>query len=151
MKEEEKFKKAGEKVSKKYVEEVISETKMDDAKKVIELEDEILEKVNNFVKEHLSEDLSQKFTCFILRIKMLIKMVKDFFSDNPPPVPWYSIAAASAAILYFFNPFDIVPDIIPIIGYGDDLIFLKIVWGSVSKDIDEYIKWSDNKLPKECI
>ncbi|MCD6176854.1 MAG: hypothetical protein J7K29_03345, partial [Candidatus Cloacimonetes bacterium] len=78
MKEEEKFKKAGEKVSKKYVEEVISETKMNDAKKVIELEDEILEKVNNFVKEHLSEDLSQKFTCFILRIKMLIKMVKDF-------------------------------------------------------------------------
>lgn len=37
-------------------------------------------------------------------------------------LPWKTAAAITAALLYFINPFDIVPDFIPVVGYLDDVV-----------------------------
>ncbi|OQX50743.1 MAG: hypothetical protein B5M53_11815, partial [Candidatus Cloacimonas sp. 4484_209] len=57
------------------------------------------------------------FDAFLKRIKILVSLLKDYKSKKYREVPWRVIAAVVFAILYFINPFDIIPDFIPGIGY----------------------------------
>lgn len=41
-------------------------------------------------------------------------------------VPWYARALAAIIVAYALSPIDLIPDIIPIIGYLDDLILVPL-------------------------
>jgi len=43
-----------------------------------------------------------------------------------PRVPWYAKALALLVVAYAFSPIDLIPDVIPILGYLDDLILLPL-------------------------
>ena len=43
-----------------------------------------------------------------------------------PRVPWYAKALAAAIVAYALSPVDLVPDVIPVLGYLDDLILIPI-------------------------
>jgi uncharacterized membrane protein YkvA (DUF1232 family) len=68
-----------------------------------------------------------RFDRFIKQIKLAISLVKDFRNKSYTQVPWRTIALISAAIIYFINPFDAVPDILPVIGIADDAILFATV------------------------
>jgi uncharacterized membrane protein YkvA (DUF1232 family) len=37
-------------------------------------------------------------------------------------VPWYARLFAAGVVAYAFSPIDLIPDVIPVLGYLDDLI-----------------------------
>lgn len=41
-------------------------------------------------------------------------------------VPWYARALAAIVVAYALSPIDLIPDVIPIIGYLDDLILVPL-------------------------
>lgn len=41
-------------------------------------------------------------------------------------VPWYAKALALTVAAYAFSPIDLIPDIIPVLGYLDDLLILPL-------------------------
>jgi uncharacterized membrane protein YkvA (DUF1232 family) len=41
-------------------------------------------------------------------------------------VPWYARALAAVFVAYALSPIDLIPDVIPIIGYLDDLILVPL-------------------------
>lgn len=41
-------------------------------------------------------------------------------------VPWYAKAFAAIVVAYALSPIDLIPDIIPVIGYLDDLILMPL-------------------------
>ena len=41
-------------------------------------------------------------------------------------VPWYARALAAIVVAYALSPIDLIPDIIPVIGYLDDLILVPL-------------------------
>jgi uncharacterized membrane protein YkvA (DUF1232 family) len=41
-------------------------------------------------------------------------------------VPWYARALAAIIVAYALSPIDLIPDVIPIIGYLDDLILVPL-------------------------
>jgi uncharacterized membrane protein YkvA (DUF1232 family) len=43
-----------------------------------------------------------------------------------PKVPWYTRFLAICVVGYAFNPIDLIPDFIPVIGYLDDLILVPL-------------------------
>lgn len=53
------------------------------------------------------------------------------------------------AILYFLNPFDIVPDALPFIGYIDDVTILGWVISSLRSDIEDFRRWEIEQAVKE--
>lgn len=75
----------------------------EDLKKVIDKADEIKEKFEG--KGPLGR--------FISDVKLMISLIKDYYDGKYRKIPFYSIAAIIAALLYVFNPFDIIPDAIP--------------------------------------
>ncbi len=72
-----------------------------------------------------------------MQIRLLYEMLRDSFKGDFD-VPWYTIAAVAAALIYFINPWDIVPDFIPVIGYLDDATVIALCIKLVQKDLKRY-------------
>lgn len=41
-------------------------------------------------------------------------------------VPWYARLLAGVVVAYAFSPIDLIPDVIPVLGYLDDLILVPL-------------------------
>jgi uncharacterized membrane protein YkvA (DUF1232 family) len=48
------------------------------------------------------------------------------------------------AIIYFVNPFDLIPDFIPVIGYLDDVAVIALAVASIHNDLDDFRAWEAN-------
>jgi len=92
-------------------------------------------------KKEMDEKLKEvpgKFTRLVNQVKLLYAMIKDYRSGQYKEVPWYTIAVAAAAILYFLTPLDFIPDWIPIGGYIDDAAVLAFCVNALRDDLRKY-------------
>lgn len=71
----------------------------------------------------------------------LLSMTKDYATGTYRGLPRSTVLAVAFGLLYVLNPFDLMPDFIPGIGYLDDMSMLALVIGSVRKDVAEYARW----------
>ncbi|HEU5146595.1 MAG TPA: DUF1232 domain-containing protein, partial [Chryseosolibacter sp.] len=60
------------------------------------------------------------------RFFVLGRLIKAYALGQYREVPWKTILLIVAAVIYFVNPLDLVPDIIPLTGLTDD--FAVLVW-----------------------
>ena len=74
-------------------------------------------------------------------LKLLIGMLRDYLRGTYRDVPFGSLAAVAAAVLYFASPIDAIPDFIPGLGYVDDAAVLMLCMKMVKKDIQAYRDW----------
>lgn len=58
----------------------------------------------------------------VLMVPNLVKLVGRLLAD--PRVPRRSKIALGAAAAYIASPIDLIPEVIPVIGWADDVIFL---------------------------
>ena len=80
-------------------------------------------------------------------IKELISLLKDYAQKNYRDIPLKSIIAIGAAIAYFISPIDIIPDTLPIIGYLDDALVIKLAMDLIGDDVNEYKNWKKETKP----
>lgn len=78
---------------------------------------------------------------YVGKAKTMFSLVKDYRSGHYREVPWKSIAAITGALLYVLNPFDLIPDLIPMIGLMDDASVLAVCLKMVNDDLDKYMEW----------
>ena len=83
------------------------------------------------------ESLESLFGLVNTFIRMLSAHLKGTFQETP----WRTLALVVAGLLYFVNPFDLVPDFIPVAGLLDDLTFLLLVLKSIRKDVNLFQEW----------
>lgn len=50
--------------------------------------------------------------------RLFVAVAKD------PRVPWYAKAAAAGSVAYVVSPFDVIPDVLPIVGRIDDVYLI---------------------------
>ena len=70
-------------------------------------------------------------------------MLRDYATGRYRKVPWTSILSLIGGLIYFLNPFDFVPDFIPLKGLVDDATILIYVLHSIKGDLDQYQEWRD--------
>ena len=56
-------------------------------------------------------------------------------------IPLRTLIKIIAALVYFLNPIDLVPDAIVGIGFIDDLAVLTWVYRSAQEELDSFIEW----------
>lgn len=56
-------------------------------------------------------------------------------------LPWRSILYAVAAIIYFVNPIDLIPDALLGIGFIDDVAVISVVVRAIRRDIMDFQTW----------
>jgi uncharacterized membrane protein YkvA (DUF1232 family) len=72
-------------------------------------------------------------------------LVKAYAQGEYRTIPWKSFLLVVAAILYFINPIDLIPDLMPVLGLTDDFAILLMVYKSIGSDIDSFLEWEKSK------
>ena len=85
--------------------------------------------------EEKAENLGDKKNDFLL----LIDMVKDSM-DGSFEIPALTLASIIGSIIYVISPFDAIPDIIPVLGWGDDVAVIGVVMASIATIVEDYKK-----------
>jgi len=47
-----------------------------------------------------------------------------WIAARDPRVPWYAKLVAAAVAAYAFSPIDLIPDLVPVLGYLDDIVIV---------------------------
>ena len=74
-------------------------------------------------------------------LQSLSRLIKAWMQGKYTTVPWRTVVLSIAAILYFVNPLDVIPDLLPAFGFLDDAGVLAFVLQSIRKDIDRFLDW----------
>lgn len=72
--------------------------------------------------------------------KLLLAMVKDIWAGNFK-VSTMDMAIITGAILYVVTPIDAIPDLLPFLGWVDDIAIISMAMGKLSKVIGDYKFW----------
>ena len=94
-----------------------------------------------------SEELQRKFSArgplarFVEDGKLLMSIVKDYWAGAYRQVPYGVIASSVFTLIYVLNPFDMVPDVLPLIGQLDDVAVLGACLLMVEHDLHTYKDW----------
>jgi uncharacterized membrane protein YkvA (DUF1232 family) len=78
---------------------------------------------------------------FITDIKLFFAIIQDYVKGNYREVPYWTIAAIVAALLYVLSPVDLIPDFIPVVGYVDDALVMAACLKMVEQDLYKYKEW----------
>ena len=77
---------------------------------------------------------------------VLGRLLKAYALGHYREIPWKTLLLIVAAIIYFVNPLDLVPDLIPLTGLTDDFAVLLWVYNSASDEINKFLAWEKNKV-----
>ena len=80
-------------------------------------------------------------------LQALLRLVQAWWKKDYLEIPWKTILYAASAIFYFVNPFDLIPDFIPLAGFLNDITVITFVTVSLKKDITKFKEWES--LPKD--
>jgi uncharacterized membrane protein YkvA (DUF1232 family) len=119
----------------------------DGAQKVTEKD---VEKVVN-----KSEEIQRKFSLggplhrFVEDGQLLISLIKDYWSGTYRQIPYAVIGAIVFTLIYVFNPLDLIPDVLPIIGQVDDAAVVAACLILVEHDLRGYQQWKQSQKKLE--
>jgi uncharacterized membrane protein YkvA (DUF1232 family) len=118
-----------------FVKEGAQEVTEEDAEKVIDKSEEIKKKFQT--RGPLSR--------FMDDARLLLAVVKDYRSGAYRQIPYATIGAIVFTLIYVFNPFDLIPDMLPVIGQVDDVAVMTACLMLVEYDLLNYKVWRDKQ------
>jgi uncharacterized membrane protein YkvA (DUF1232 family) len=71
---------------------------------------------------------------------LLFSMLLDSFKGKYP-LPKKTALVLTCAFLYLLSPVDIAPDILPLIGFVDDVAVLAFAFSLIKDDLENYRVW----------
>ena len=78
-------------------------------------------------------------------IKLTISMLTDFVKGNYKEIPLDTLSALIITIAYVISPIDFVTDVIPVVGWIDDLVLVRFFLIYAKKDIKNYVLWKSKQ------
>ena len=90
-------------------------------------------------KEVKKQDIKEKF--FVLG-----RIIKAYAKGQYRAIPWKTLLIIVAAAIYFVNPLDLIPDLLPIVGLGDDFAVLLWVYNAVSGEVEKFLSWERTQI-----
>ncbi len=109
-------------------------------------EDDLNQVIENRKKIEVAFSGSGPLQRFVQDLNLLFSILKDYVKREYRVIPFWSIAAITAALLYVINPFDLIPDAIPVIGQVDDAMVVAACLSLVEKDLLAYKEWKEASL-----
>lgn len=101
--------------------------------------DEILQKIEKKLK--VIPNVGEK----LAYIPVFGQLLKAYFYKEYTEVPLGTIIAITSALIYFISPIDLIPDVIPGIGYIDDAAVALACLSLVETDVLDFLSWRDAK------
>lgn len=122
---------------------------MEDKKKDAFDSSQITEKELHKYQEKFSEEgLLQKISRYgrLIGIEALYKAVQLWYVLQKSDVPAKQKALIMGALGYLISPLDFIPDLVPVLGYSDDLVAIAFALIQVQGYIDDEVRAKAKKL-----
>jgi len=74
-------------------------------------------------------------------LSALLRLLRAWKNKTYTKLPKKTIIMAIAALIYFVDPFDLIPDVIPMIGYIDDAAVMGLVVAAIRDDLEKFQEW----------
>ena len=108
---------------------------LEDPKLLKGLQDSLNDKINSS-KNRIADGLDDIYT--------LMRLLAAYTTGDYREIAVRSMVAVVAALVYFLNPMDLIPDFITGFGFLDDLTVLAYVIKTFKDEIDKFIDWEMN-------
>jgi uncharacterized membrane protein YkvA (DUF1232 family) len=72
---------------------------------------------------------------------VLGRLIRAYALGQYREIPWKAILIIVAAVVYFVNPIDLLPDLIPMAGLTDDFAVLAWVYNTISAEVNKFLSW----------
>lgn len=121
-------------------------------------QEEVSERFSDGIEKVTEEDISsvmnQKEKAFRLSrhlgkatddFKLFWDLLCDYKSGAYKEVPWKMIAAIVFSIGYLLMPLDVIPDVLPIVGFADDITVFGFVLAGFAAELDSYRNWKQSR------
>lgn len=85
------------------------------------------------------------------QFQTLGRMVTAYARGHYRAIPVKTLLSLIAALIYFLNPVDLIPDALPGLGFTDDFAVLSWVYHHASNEVNAFVAWetiSSVKFPK---
>ena len=86
-------------------------------------------------------DVTESFYKIQDSIIALARMLSAWIKGDYKNISTKSVISVAAALIYFVNPLDFIPDFIPIIGQLDDILILGLLIKTLNKEIESFMAW----------
>ena len=74
-------------------------------------------------------------------LRTLMRYAQAWAKREYRAVPWKSLLYAVAALIYFVNPIDLVPDFVLGLGFVDDVAVIGFVANALRQDLSDFKAW----------
>ncbi len=78
----------------------------------------------------------------------LIEMLRSWSKGKYQEIPSRTLLFSIAALIYFINPLDAIPDPLPFAGYIDDSLIIGLVVAAIQSDLNRFIEWKNQQKKK---
>jgi uncharacterized membrane protein YkvA (DUF1232 family) len=73
-------------------------------------------------------------------IILFSELIKAYIAGSYKKLPAITLVKIVAVLIYFVSPFDFIPDVLPLVGFTDDLAVVLWVGKSIKNELDEFEK-----------
>jgi uncharacterized membrane protein YkvA (DUF1232 family) len=73
-------------------------------------------------------------------IVLFSELIKAYISGSYKKLPAVTLVKIVAVLIYFISPFDFIPDVLPFVGFADDLAVVLWVGKSIKNELDDFEK-----------
>jgi len=84
------------------------------------------------------------------RFGIIGRLLKAYVLGRYRQMPWKPLLLITAAVVYFINPVDLMPDWLPGIGLTDDFGILMSVYAAFGQEIDRFLLWEQDITAQEA-
>src|SRR5262249_21561116 len=110
---------------------------------------------SDIVRDRLSSE-GEVHPVLAQRARVALHPLADHAHGACPQIPYQTVGMLAAALFYYLEPMDVVPDFIPRAGTADDALVIDIAWRLCGAGVQRYIDWkgltpSDEPTSPEAI
>lgn len=75
------------------------------------------------------------------QVLLCLELVRDYSAGEYRQIAGWAITAIAAGLLYLIDPVELIPDVIPVVGYLDDVAVMLLVLALVRNELQKYRDW----------
>lgn len=111
----------------------------ENAKRIFSNKEKVLETLDNAFRKSIDlENENGEISSLTEKVKLFILMIQSYVKGEYREIPFKSILLIFAGLIYFINPFDLIGDFIPGLGYIDDIGLILWIMKSVEEDVVQF-------------
>lgn len=92
-----------------------------------------------------SEGGGSTFQKIKAKVKSLGLLLRHFANGSYRNIETKNIIIILAGLIYFLSPIDLIPDILPVVGFADDIALITFIYNSMAEELEKFDLWLLNQ------